>query len=273
MSNVPTTRTVIYRAIDGEGNEAYLYFEIKVINEPSETHDYYNDVSAIGGNDLLFQLRDLVIKTHNKVSYDALRSYLEASDQDPDNPGYLYLIYNNSFNYVPVWDAGKTWNREHVWPQSLLVDTGYSKSDAHHVRASDMKTNSTRGNKAFTTGSGEHGYLTNNKWYPGDEHIGDVARIMFYMITRYPALNINTMGSIDMFIEWHTVDPVSEFELQRNDFIFSFQENRNPYIDNPEYVYSIWGEVTTDGLETKVILHIFIQPVVDIPKKEEILFS
>lgn len=164
-------------------------------------------------------------------------------------------------------------NREHVWPQSLLVDTGYSKSDAHHVRASDMKTNSARGNKAFTTGSGEHGYLTNNKWYPGDEHIGDVARIMFYMITRYPALNINTMGSIDMFIEWHTVDPVSKFELQRNDFIFSFQENRNPYIDNPEYVYSIWGEVTTDGLETKVILHIFIQPVVDIPKKEEILFS
>lgn len=81
------------------------------------------------------------------------------------------------------------------------------------------------------------------------------------------------MGSIDMFIEWHTVDPVSEFELQRNDFIFSFQENRNPYIDHPEYVYSIWGEVTTDGLETKVILHIFIQPVVDIPKKEEILFS
>jgi hypothetical protein len=44
-----------------------------------------------------------------------------------------------------------------------------------------------------------------------------------------------------LLLAWHAADPVSQKELARNDSIFLIQGNRNPYIDNPQWVYSIWG--------------------------------
>ena len=39
-----------------------------------------------------------------------------------------------------------------------------------------------------------------------------------------------------MLLEWHEQDPVDELEESRNDVIFVFQDNRNPFIDHPEWV-------------------------------------
>ena len=108
-------------------------------------------------------------------------------------------------------------------------------------------------------------------FYPGDEWKGDVARIIMYMYLRYPtqceAINIGT-GSItyasgsdmpDLFLEWNQEDPVSNLELTRNDVIFSYQGNRNPFIDNPYLATLIWGGpqaeetwgvLSTSGIQT-----------------------
>ena len=43
-------------------------------------------------------------------------------------------------------------------------------------------------------------------------------------------------------MEWHELDPVDDFELNRNDVIYSYQGNRNPFIDHPELVDFLWGD-------------------------------
>ena len=46
---------------------------------------------------------------------------------------------------------------------------------------------------------------------------------------------------LDMILKWHINDSVSQKEIDRNDAVYGIQKNRNPFIDHPEYVSSIWG--------------------------------
>ncbi|GAA3786658.1 hypothetical protein GCM10022271_19020 [Corallibacter vietnamensis] len=92
---------------------------------------------------------------------------------------------------------------------------------------------------------------------PIDEFKGDIARIYFYFATRYED-QISNWGSYAMFngtsntvfentflnilLEWHNMDPVSQKEIDRNnDIFYNHQDNRNPFIDHPEYVTLIWN--------------------------------
>jgi endonuclease I len=109
---------------------------------------------------------------------------------------------------------------------------------------------------------------------PIDEFKGDIARAYFYFATRYEdfmddfysAANASTCQAKNMFdgsinkvfndnfilllIKWHLQDPVSAKEIAQNNAIYNYQGNRNPYIDHPEYVCSIWSAqcVTVNAL-------------------------
>ena len=136
------------------------------------------------------------------------------------------------------------------------------KSDAHFVVPSDKYVNAQRGNNPFgvvenatlTTTNGskkgnnlDSGYsagYTNTVFEPIDEFKGDIARMYFYFVTRYED-NL-TSYSYDMFdgssnksfddtflnilYTWHLQDPVSSREIDRNNAIYTRQNNRNPFI-------------------------------------------
>ena len=55
----------------------------------------------------------------------------------------------------------------------------------------------------------------------------------------YPTLN--AYGQT-LLLKWHRQDPVSQKEIDRNNAVYSFQGNRNPYIDYPNLVEYIWGD-------------------------------
>ena len=144
-----------------------------------------------------------------------------------------------------TWDYGETWNREHVWPRSKswypTTDNSYSGagSDIHAVRPCDSIDNSVRSNKPFGYGNGFY--------EPADCSKGDVARIIFYMLTRYSETDTlyivtNVAQSMDLLLDWNALDPVDDIERQRNDVAFSIVGNRNPFIDYPEYAYYIWDQ-------------------------------
>ncbi len=140
-----------------------------------------------------------------------------------------------------------TWNREHVWPQSLLGvpadnDTKNAASDLHNLKPADPSTNSSRGNKFFDVATDTDSYC------PRAEVRGDIARILLYMVVMYQIYElVNTtptvyqMAMLDVLLQWHIDDPVDNFEKNRNDVIFSYQHNRNPFIDYPEFVTMIWN--------------------------------
>lgn len=147
------------------------------------------------------------------------------------------------------------WAKSHGFPNESYEPY----CDAHHLRPSTTKINSTRSNKDFgevpNATPDAYGNKTNNVLFePRDEVKGDIARMMFYMETRYGSntkynlklVNSQTtsasdlngrFGNLETLIKWHYDDPVSKEEIYRNNVIFdNYQHNRNPYIDHPEYV-------------------------------------
>lgn len=232
---------------------------------------YYDDIDfSQDGLDLKFALADLISDTHTyQLSYSEAREALKTTDQNPSNSNEVILVYGwpntNSGKHARTRSKNNfggysgQWNREHVYAKSLgtpnLNNSGPG-ADAHHLRASDVQWNNDRGSKKFAAGSGNSGNV-GAYWYPGDEWKGDVARMMMYMYVRYgtrclPA-NVgvgsseNTPdGMIDLFLQWNAEDPVSEIEIQRNNYLGNInnaysQGNRNPFIDNPYLATKIWG--------------------------------
>ncbi|MFD2561359.1 endonuclease [Aquimarina rubra] len=199
--------------------------------------------------------------TENPTGMD-VKEYTHFTDQDPGSGGTA---------------EGQFYNREHIIPQSVFSQVTPQRSDAHFVVPSDKFVNGARGSLPFgrvetanltTTNNSKRGNnldagysagYTATVFEPIDEFKGDIARMHFYFATRYED---NVAGySYTMFngtsdqvfddtflsilVTWHLLDPVSQRELDRNDAIFARQNNRNPFIDHPEYVQMIWN-VTVD---------------------------
>lgn len=207
---------------------------------------------------MLLALRELITSTHtHNTTYEELKTYLQDTDEDMNNPNNIILFYSG-LSIDSSW--GDTWNREHVWAKSLawFGESG-AGSDLHHLRPADPSVNSSKGDKKFGevengnpvmiskgNGGGPSGCFANATYFePRGEVKGDVARIIFYLFTRYPQSDnynfTDVAQSLEMLLVWHINDPVDEFEALRNDKIAEYQGNRNPYIDNPQYALLIWS--------------------------------
>ena len=244
----------------------------------AETGTYYYQANDLIGGQLQSQLHEIINNGFIGINYGDVRYILESSDLSSENPTKLWTIYSGDL-IEPVWDAGHSWAREHVWPNSRLGTGEESVSntdqnqatDAHNLRAIVPSVNSTRSNNYYTEGNGEAG-LSDAGYYPGNDHRGDVARILFYMATMYDYLTLTNdtdlldvdetesyeaegmyMGKLSLLLEWHREDPVSAFEIARNNIIYASQANRNPFIDHPEYVHLIWeGSSISDLIQSEV---------------------
>lgn len=187
---------------------------------------------------------------------------------------YTYTVISDQCgNYS---SEGDCYNREHLIPQSYFDQNAPMRTDAFHVWPSDGKVNGERGNLPFgevasasyTSQSGTKRGTSAVQGFSGtvvepiDEFKGDIARAYFYFATRYedfmddfytdhPNAEIKAMfdGStdktfssnfLDVLYQWHLQDPVSARETDLNNYIYSQQGNRNPYIDNAQYVTAVW---------------------------------
>ncbi|MFJ7271785.1 endonuclease I family protein [Streptomyces sp. NPDC099050] len=205
-----------------------------------------------------------IIKTQSRVTYDGVWNALKVTDQDPANPNNVILVYSGRSQSKSTNGGGvNDWNREHVWAKShgdFGTATGPG-TDLHHLRPEDVTVNSTRGNKDFDLGGGPvseaPGSLTDSDSFePRNAVKGDVARMLLYMAVRYAGgdgfadLEMNDkvnngsaplFGKISVLKQWNLQDPPDAFEQRRNQVIYdTYQHNRNPFIDHPEWVNSIW---------------------------------
>jgi endonuclease I len=174
-------------------------------------------------------------------------------------------------NYVKEGDC---YNREHIIPQSVFDEKSPMVADAHFITPTDGKVNGMRSNyphgvvnnPTYTSLNGSKlganataGY-SGTVFEPIDEFKGDIARMYFYFATRYentiagysyPMFNgtsnkVFTAAFLNILLAWHTQDPVSPREIERNNAIYARQNNRNPFIDHPEYVNQIWTTESDD---------------------------
>lgn len=197
-------------------------------------------------------LKNLITNTHNTLVYSQTYNFVKQADEDASNTANVILIYNSQSISKEHTIGGnntsgtypETWNREHVYPQSLISTT--AAADLHHIRACDGVINNNRGNLPFASGSGNHGTVSGG-YYPGDEWKGDVARMIMYMNLRYNE-PFSDVGNLNLFLQWNVEDPVSNFEKQRNNRIQSAQGNRNPFIDQPYIATYLWGGTAAEDL-------------------------
>ncbi|MFV5995815.1 endonuclease I family protein [Streptomyces sp. NPDC056231] len=224
---------------------------------------YYQSAIGKTGTQLKSALHS-IISVQSKISYTQVWDALKNTDQDPANPSNVILLYSGRSK--PKSNNGGSvgqWNREHVWAKShgdFGTTTGPG-TDIHHLRPEDVTVNSIRGNKDFDNGgsavSGAPGnYTDSDSFEPRDAVKGDVARMILYMAVRYegddafadlePNEKVNNgsapnIGRLSVLKQWSQEDPPDTFEKRRNNVIFDqYQHNRNPFIDHPEWVESIW---------------------------------
>lgn len=123
---------------------------------------------------------------------------------------------------------------------------------------------------------------TGTVFEPQDSDKGDIARAIFYMVARYNYLSKSDSDGIDSnnpnltltqsmsdwassgyfsttstqgkmgvmtdLLAWHHADPVDEYEIHRNNLLYTnYTNNRNPFIDFPEWADFIWGTVSYTG--------------------------
>ncbi|MBB4806087.1 endonuclease I/chitodextrinase [Chryseobacterium defluvii] len=246
---------------------------------------YYNSANGLTGASLKTALSNIITSGHQDKGYGGLWNGYKTTDIDKnyENDGSILDIYSENpsgtdpYKYTPVTNQcgtysveGNCYNREHIIPQSLFNEAAPMVSDIHFIRATDGKVNGMRSNYPFgkvgtSTFTSQNGSKLGNSvssgysgtvFEPIDAFKGDVARMIFYFVTRYQSkLSTFTSGNIlgssaypglqtwelNVLMAWHTQDPVSQAEINRNNASYTFQGNRNPFIDNPNYADLIWG--------------------------------
>lgn len=220
---------------------------------PEKLSEYYSEVNfSEEGKELKEEIATLTIGKHSTfLEYWQRHNYLYYADEDPSNPKNVILIYSGeSRDAREYWSTSndhepQTFNTEHVYPRSFL--TSSAEADLHNLRTADAEINESRSNFPYVDGEGNYKVINHKSFYPGNEWRGDVARIIMYMNIRYDE-SFETMGGIDLFLEWNAEDPVSFLETQRNQVFHSAQGNRNPFIDNPHLATKIWGGKEAENL-------------------------
>ena len=220
--------------------------------KPITVDEYYKNIDFNQTSAELFDDLNTKVSTNiTAYTYGEARYMLLYTDQVVGDPKHLYSLFDGD-KLTSEWDFGATWNREHVWPKSKLGVSDVNNNDTNiatdlmNLRASCFNANSSHGNRYYGKTSSEDSFFPNisgglggdGHAYTGD-HRGDVARICFFMALRYedkislsdtPSGNYQ-MGYLSTLLEWNKEDPVDDFEIQRNNRIYEYQGNRNPFVD------------------------------------------
>lgn len=203
--------------------------------------------------------------------YENDGTVLDMYSENPTGPDPYNWTHqaNHCGNYS---NEGDCFNREHLFPQGFFGSSSPMVSDIHFIVPTDGKVNGMRSNYPLADVSSANWTSLNGSmlgscadagysgtvFEPIDEFKGDIARMLLYFVTRYegqlsgfsPSNSNNPLdGSenrgyeqwyVDVLLSWHNQDPVSQREIDRNNAAYAYQNNRNPFIDHPEYVECIW---------------------------------
>jgi len=230
-------------------------------------YDLINNSSASFVSDLQNRIRS----PYTQVSYSQFDETNIANFAAIDNGDGTKSVFGVYTNFEHIYTGTFTWlplSREHTyassWQPTNPSTSGPEYSDqynlfpVHQNRANAVRSNHPLGIVANVTSSfleGKYGSNLNGDpvYEPRDKHKGDAARALFYMALRYDGVNGNDWDfnwlnntrlpslseaaqDLTTLINWHKQDPPDKWEVDRNNYIQSVQNNRNPFVDHPEYL-------------------------------------
>ena len=273
--------------------------------ESTTPNGYYATLEGKAGNALQQAITDLIAdpETTRAHTYADVIEILKEADQNPKNNNEVWMLYTEKsrpkLDFQLNSDSFEKWNREHVFPRSrggfygiewdevsdgkeIYMTTSadsvrHGNSDAHALRVTDSRENSRRNNKNY----GEYtGPSVNDKSF-----YGDVARSAFFIALRYTGLEVvngfpnayqGKLGDLQTLLQWHRADPPDDFEMHRNNVVYTWQYNRNPFIDHPELVEYIWGHKQGEMWSANLSIEKKENPIIKIfpnPAHKSVIFS
>lgn len=262
---------------------------------------YYSSAQGLTGTQLKTALYNIISSSHVPQTYSQIWGYFQNADvKQNGNVWEIYSACDFSFSQQDSGSGGNVecefFNREHVFPRAWFGgNIEPMRSDVNHIFPTDKKVNGERGTVPFAVvasanytssngtkrGTSGTSGVTGIVFEPVDEYKGDIARALFYMATRYEDQiatwqNLNTDGAkvlngtagvvfkqwaIDLLYQWHIQDPVSVKEQNRNNQTYFYQNNRNPYIDNPQWVQTVWGNfLSTSTFNETLYVSVYPNP-------------
>ncbi len=248
---------------------------------PTIPTGYYDSLEGLSGNALKQAVQDIIAAPTVRLhSYADIWDIIRTADQNPENSNQIWDMYLEipmaKLDQQTTSSIVGKWNREHifcqsrggfevangdtadgigVWNSTSAASVVDGVSDAHHIRAENGQENSSRNNKNYGTVNSSTVYAgpsgTQGSWR------GDVARALFYMAVRFDGLNVvngdpseylpstsiasGNIGDLATLLVWNHSDSRDDFEMNRNNYIYTWQMNRNPFIDYPLLVDYIFG--------------------------------
>ena len=197
-------------------------------------------------------LQKLMKDAHSyETSYQGTRVLYQYTDCQ--NGGGRISSFYSGKAIGPDWDAGATWNREHVWPDSKGDASGNGENDIMMLRPTAKDENGSRSNTAYGESSGY--YFPNSESNGNYDVRGDVARVVLYVYTRWGNTGSmwGTGGVIEnqeILLKWMEQDPVDTWEMGRNDSVQSITGTRNVFVDYPELAFKLFGQQVPANMST-----------------------
>jgi len=256
-----------YYASINELTQEALILELNTIIDEHTVYPYTDDDTDVW--DILRDIDEDPDNPDNIIGFYTGLSIPKGCQDTTNPPDYCSM---EAYGEVDIIE----WNREHIWSKSrgFPEESFDAYTDIHHLVPAERTMNSTKNNRFYeicdeTDENVEdrgYGNFTCNEWSfePRDEVKGDVARMIFYMMVRYYVelelrvindpmdyltsveedrySDLPIYGDLEDLLIWHFSDPVSQEEILRNQAIYGYQGNRNPFIDLPELVELIWPE-------------------------------
>lgn len=213
---------------------------------------YYNSTENLSEEALKTALATRLALGYTTLSYNAARDamFMTIDNQKTNGQGAsvntlecVYTGYNKT-SYTSRSNAQTTspqFNTEHTFPQGFFSSASPMRTDIHHLFPTTNNSNSQRGNKPFgivTNGTavtlGGGSFYSSTTFEPRNAQKGATARAMMYFVIRYQDYSNHFAPQETLLRTWHDTYPVDVVESNRNDDIFTVQNNRNPFVDYPQ---------------------------------------
>jgi hypothetical protein len=217
---------------------------------------YYTSTFDLYEEDLKGELKSVLAKGYKNLGYSGARDAMYGSIDNTG--GKVECVYTGrvaTFNTRSGANSN-SFNCEHTWPQSLFNQNEPERADIHHLFPTDVNANGRRSNYRF-------GVVSNATWTEGgsklgggvfeprDAQKGDCARSMLYFAVRYQNYASFLTNQESLLRSWATTYAPSQQSIDRNNAIFNYQKNRNPFVDYPEFLERI-NKISTTSTAPKV---------------------
>ncbi|MDQ3071708.1 MAG: endonuclease [Bacteroidota bacterium] len=262
----------IFTISGGDSHSLYVYFMPKhnivhttglIVLGKAEAGNAVVNLSGQG------RYADMYYISTENLSEEALKNALKKLISGHRSLGYtkardtMYAIIDNEGGIVECVYTGRkatfstragavdnNFNTEHTYPQSFFAEAEPMRSDLFHLYPTDETANSIRSNHPFgvvASASWSNGGSKSNgsRFEPRDVHKGDAARALFYFVIRYQDYSNFVRQQESILRQWAVTDMPDTTEEARNDAIYIYQKNRNPFIDHPEFLERIQSICST----------------------------